>query len=193
MEQEKHIPTEYHGYIIAVPSLFYIFATFLYSYFPPKMPKRVFIFFALVLLTIGVFLMGPSELLHLGNNFWIFLIGYGIVGAAQALLFIPVIPEVVDSVYIKTKIKEGRDEYIDGVINDKASGLYGTFLSIGLIAGPLSGSFVHTYKNFNSTCDVFAIAGLIYASIYLIFNVLIDINKDAEEQDKLEENIEKAV
>jgi MFS family permease len=37
---------------------------------------------AFVLITIGMFLMGPSEILNLPNSLWIFLVGQSIVDGA---------------------------------------------------------------------------------------------------------------
>jgi MFS family permease len=39
-------------------------------------------------------------------------------------------------------LKEGDDERIDGIISDKAAGLYGSFFSIGMIISPILGSLV---------------------------------------------------
>ncbi len=45
-------------------------------------------------------------------------------GIAQAFIYIPVLPELVDSVFIKEGIIEGEDEFVDSVVNDKGSALY---------------------------------------------------------------------
>lgn len=71
---------------------------------------------------------------------------------------------------------------MDGIISDKAAGLYGSFYSTGMIIAPLLGALVYeNLKNFNQTCDVFAIMTLIYTIIYVVFNVLLDIKKDRSE------------
>ena len=46
------------------------------------MPKRLFKVLAFVLLTIGMFLMGPSDILNLPDHLWIFLVGQGIIEEA---------------------------------------------------------------------------------------------------------------
>ncbi len=94
-------------------------------------------------MTVALFMFGPSSLLRLPDNLGIFLTGYALLGVAQGFLFIPILPEVIDSVYLKQKIVEGEDEYTDGIISDKAAGLYGSFLASGLIIAPLLGSFIH--------------------------------------------------
>jgi hypothetical protein len=95
---------------------------------------------------------------------------------------------MIDSVYIGQGLVEGDDEHIDGVISDKAAGLYGSFYSIGMIISPIAGSIV--YEHFkkqdktnasNKTCDVFSALTLAYTVVYFFFNVLPDINKDKEQ------------
>lgn len=124
------------------------------------------------------------------NDFWIFALGYGLLGCSIGLLFIPIIPEMIDSIYLKENIKEGEDEYIDGVISDKAAGLYGSFLSVGLIASPIVGSIVYyAVGSFNLTCDYFALATLGFTIIFLIGDVIVDIWYDKKEQKRLDENL----
>ena len=106
------------------------------------MPKRLFILASFVIMTVALFLFGPSNLLGLPNSNAIFLTGYALLGVAQGFLFLPIIPEVLDSIYIKRGIQEGSNEYIDGKISDKAAGLFGCSVSIGLILAPILGSFI---------------------------------------------------
>lgn len=147
-----------------------------------------------IMMTVSIFLMGPSQILGLPDEFWVFAVGYGMLGCSIGLLFIPIIPEMIDSIYLIKNIKEGEDEYIDGVISDKAAGLYGSFLSIGLIASPIIGSVVYyAVGNFNLTCDYFAFATLGFTVIFLIGDVLVDIWYDKKEQKKLDENLTIAI
>ena len=126
--------------------------------------------------------MGPSYILHLPDEFWLFMIGYAFLGLGMGLLFIPVIPEVIDSIYLKEGLIEGEDEYVDGIISDKAAGLYGAFLSFGIIISPILGSTLYSIVgNFNKTCDYFGYVSITYTFIYLIFNVIPDIRKDKKE------------
>lgn len=55
----------------------------------------------------------------------------------------PILPEVIEAVYHQENIVEGEDDYIDGLISDKAAGLYGSFFSAGVIASPLVGSALY--------------------------------------------------
>ncbi len=66
-------------------------------------------------------------------------------GGALGFVFIPILPEMIDSIYVKQKLVEGEDERIDGIISDKAAGLYGSFYSIGMIISPLLGSVIYEH------------------------------------------------
>ncbi len=61
----------------------------------------------------------------------------------MGFVFIPILPEIIEALYDKYNIKEGHDERVDGVISDKAAGLYGSFYSIGMILSPLLGSVIY--------------------------------------------------
>jgi hypothetical protein len=63
-----------------------------------------------VIISIGMFLMGPSSLLGLPNVLWIFLIGQGLVEGAQGFLFIPIIPELMESFYDSYGLEEGDSQ-----------------------------------------------------------------------------------
>ena len=71
------------------------------------MPKRLFILTSFVIMTIALFLFGPSQLLGLPNMNSIFYAGYALLGVAQGFLFLPIIPEVLDAIYLKRGIHEG--------------------------------------------------------------------------------------
>jgi hypothetical protein len=95
------------------------------------------------MMTFALFVFGPSHLLGLPHKFYLMMIGYGMIGFAEGFLFAPILPEIIDAYYIAMDVKEGEDEYIDGVISDKAAGIYGSALALGLIGAPLIGSFVY--------------------------------------------------
>ena len=59
------------------------------------------------------------------------------------MIYTPILPEIIDSVYQKTGIVEGEDDTLDALIADQASGLYFTFFSFGVILAPLAGSGVY--------------------------------------------------
>jgi MFS family permease len=175
LEYEKHVPIQYNGAIASYGSLTYLLTTVLTGYISHIMPKRLFILLSFVSITIGLFLMGPSDILGLPNYIWLFLVGYGLVGAAQGFLFIPILPEIIEAFSDRYEIKEGENEEVDEDVSDRASGLYGAFYYTGMIISPITGSLIyHNLKSFNKTCDLFAMFSIGYIIIYYIFNILPD-------------------
>lgn len=61
------------------------------------------------------------------------------------------------------------------MLNDKASGLYSTFYSLGEILAPNIGSILYTKVGYRTTCDILAFTALIYAVVYFFLNVGINI------------------
>ena len=143
LEFEKHVPPQYNGIIVSYGSFIYLITTLISGNFGHIVPKRIFTLFSFALISFGMFLMGPSALLKLPNQLWIFLIGQGIVEGAQGFLFIPIIPELIESYYETHGIIEGDDPQIDEDIADRASGLYNAFYYIGMIISPVAGSLVY--------------------------------------------------
>ena len=143
-------------------------------------------FIAFLLVSVGLFMMGPSDLLGLPKNIELLYVGTGIIGLASGFVFIPILPEVIESVYINKELVEGDNENTDNIINDKAAALYGLFYAIGAIISPFIGSVIYNHKSpghneygdWVFTCDVFGIASVAYAIIFLVFNVLPDIHKE---------------
>lgn len=139
------------------------------------LPKRIFILIGMGGLAVGIFLMGPSSLLGLPDQLWILMLGFTIQAAAQGFVFIPILPEISDSIYENLGIKEGENEAIDEEICDRATSLYSSFYYTGMIVYPIVGSLVYSSnKSFSKTCDVFALFSLIYIAFYFMINIVPD-------------------
>lgn len=52
-------------------------------------------------------------MLGLPDSNFLLLLGYALSGIAQGFVFIPLLPEAIESVYIKESIVEGENEYQD--------------------------------------------------------------------------------
>ena len=101
------------------------------------------------------------------------------------MIFTPILPEIMDSVYEKTGLVEGEDEDVDIIIADKASGLYFACFALGTIAAPPLGSIIYQIMNeeWAYTCDVIGVVAAIFTIVYLVFNLLPDLKKEWESQD----------
>ncbi len=82
------------------------------------MARKIFIWIAFLMMTVALFVFGPSNLLGLPHNFYLMIVGYGMLGFSEGFLFAPILPEIIDSYYIATGLKEGTDEHLDGLISD---------------------------------------------------------------------------
>ena len=80
LENEYHVDQSYHGWIIAMPALFYVISGNVVGMVIDRAPRRVFICFAFLIMAVSNFLMGPSKLLYLPAELWIFFVGYAING-----------------------------------------------------------------------------------------------------------------
>jgi MFS family permease len=99
------------------------------------------------------------------------LTGLALSGVAQGFIFIPLLPDAIEAVYIKEKLVEGHNDYQDQLINDMASGLYGTFFSTGQILSPILGGALYDTIGFRSTTDFMALSCIGYSVIFFLFNV----------------------
>ena len=100
----------------------------------------------------------------------------------------PGLPEVLDSIYARQNLLEGADEILDAMMADRASGLYGVFITAGTILAPVVGSWVYSGlgDQWGQTCDVFSVVGGVWTVIYCVFNVLPDVHKENEQVIEME-------
>jgi hypothetical protein len=56
---------------------------------------------------------GPSEVLGYPDEIWIMLVGFALNGIAQGFIFIPLLPDALEAVFIKEEIIEGENETVD--------------------------------------------------------------------------------
>lgn len=146
-----------------------------------RAPRRVFIGLGFVMAALANMLMGPSQLLSLPDSFIIFVVGHALKGVSQAAIYIPILPEVQEAVYIKQGLVEGENEAIDAVINDKSASIYGLIYSVGAILAQILGSTIYEVlldKNWASTCDVFGIIAAIWAAVFICVNLVPDLHKE---------------
>ena len=177
---------------MALSALFQVLSTALIGFLLTLAPKRTFILLSFLLLTVSTLLLGPSPTLGLSEHFTpLFYLGLATNGFAQGLLFPPVLPEVLDSLYARQHLLEGADEILDAVMADRASGLYGVFICAGTIVAPVVGSWVYSGlgEQWGQTCDVFSVVGGIWTVAYAVFNVLPDVHKEGKEVTEMEKEL----
>jgi predicted MFS family arabinose efflux permease len=101
LQDEKGICKEWFGWIIGIPPLFYVISGNLVGKIVDKAPRRVFLLIAFAIMSVSTFMLGPSKLLSFPDKVWILLAGLVINAIAQGFIFIPALPEAIESVYQK--------------------------------------------------------------------------------------------
>jgi MFS family permease len=94
------------------------------------------------------------------------MFGYTLTAFGSLFFWIPSLPEVIDSYKIKYNIVEE-----DELLNDKASGIYSAFYSLGAVIAPIIGGIINDHLDFRLTNDIMAILCFVFLLIYGIFNV----------------------
>lgn len=156
----------YTGLVFAVPSICYCITTPLVNRISHRFrSKRILMLFALCVTVVALLIAGPSEILGLPNELWVLTIGLGLIGTSSGLAFVPVFPEIMEGVMERNGLLEETDE-----LCDKVSGMYGTFYSIGSILAPIVGGALGDRFGFRSTCDIVALATLIFCVLFFVFN-----------------------
>ena len=90
------------------------------------------------MLSLGNFLVGTSEILGVENDTTIILIGLCFIGLASALMSIPCLPEMLETIEVSSRNTD--EEYDQEQANDVVSGLFVTSSGIGEVTGPVLAS-----------------------------------------------------
>jgi MFS family permease len=94
-------------------------------------------------------------------------LGLALLGFACANLFVPLLPQIIESV----RVKEGISE--SGTINDKASAIFNTAYGFGCTIAPILGGYLCMLTNFRLTCDIMALASASFGAIFFVIMILV--------------------
>jgi hypothetical protein len=94
-------------------------------------------------------------------------VGNCVDGFACALIFVPLLSEIVEAVKEKEGLKEVTDD-----LNDLAGGFFNTSYAIGCLIAPIMGGALKDLVGFRLTCDIFAFASLGYAIIFFFLSMV---------------------
>ena len=101
LRKEKNIAEIWSGPILALPLGTCFVGCILVNKAAEKVSRRLLILLSFVVLGLSMFLQGPSLVLSLPDWNVLFLLGFAVNGFAQGFIFIPLLPDALDSVYIK--------------------------------------------------------------------------------------------
>eukprot|EP00347_Sterkiella_histriomuscorum_P005636 403355840 len=157
------------GYLFALICLVYTLCSPIVGHFSQKIKKIYITQAAFIFASISLFFFGPSKLLHFPDSLTFMIIGMVLLGFSCSLIFVPLLPEIIDAVQDKENIGENNE------LNDKASSLFNMSYAIGCLIAPiLGGAFNDSYK-YRTTCDIFAVSAATFAVIYFFINLLPNI------------------
>jgi MFS family permease len=153
------------------------------------MPKRFVIIIGIILMAIGNFFVGTSEIFGAENDSDMILLGLCFIGLAAAIMTIPVLPEMLES------IEHCQDETYDPEeLNNVISGLFVTSTGLGETVGPILASVLVEIYDFRSSQELYATALLCYAALYLVITFVLfptpppqDIHIEMTEEDAVVE------
>ena len=111
---------------------------------------------------VSFLLVGPSQMLSFPDSLVIMGIGQGMIGIFLAIMIVPGLPEMVESML---PLYPGQEREV----NETSSGIFNAFLGLGQVCAPAYGSSMMLSHGFRTTTDIVAVAAVIYAVIYFIF------------------------
>jgi MFS family permease len=155
------------GFFIALPCLVYSIACAVVGLFTKYVP-RVYLTELAFLITFGGMLMfGPSEILNFPKDLALSTCGICIVAFSCALIFVPLLSEIVEAVLAKEGLQEATEE-----LNDLAAGFFNTAYAIGCLIAPIIGGALNDAYNFRITCDVMAFSSGAYAVVFFFISIV---------------------
>jgi MFS family permease len=160
------VPEDQVGYILALGALFYALSSPLVSIVFKGVPRRYVTFLALIVSSVALFLFGPSVLLDIPQKLGIVIFAICLLGIAIALIFVPLLSEIIEAVMEK----EGLGE--NPILNDKSSAVFNGAYATGCIIGPILGGALDDEFHFRKTCDIMALAAAGFAAIYFLINIV---------------------
>ncbi len=94
------------------------------------------------------------------------IVGMLFLGVSCALIFVPLLSEIIDAVQEKENMGENED------LNDMASGMFNSSYAIGCLIAPILGGFLNDQVGFRRTCDFMAFGAVVFMFLYFAVNVL---------------------
>ena len=124
--------------------------------------------------------MGPSKTLNFPNEFITTIPGYPMCGMAQVLVFLPILPEIIERLQLELKITEGQDLALDEKLNDLINEVYTFMLAISSFVSPIIGSYLYREFGKQKTFDIVAGVNIVYAIINFRYNCGFDVYRENE-------------
>lgn len=117
--KEFEYSTVYIGLAFAIPTLCYAIASTCVFQITKALSKRTTIFMGLFLMSLSLFMIGPSTLIGFVKEDTMILIGLGIMGVGAGMIIIPVMPEMIEAIE-----QDPKFDYDEEDLNENISGMF---------------------------------------------------------------------
>ncbi len=112
----------------------------------------------------SLYLIGTSPMLGIKDNSRVIFEGLMLLGFSAAMITIPLIPEVLESIEKKCPHLEGEE------LNNVISGYFNSCIGVGEALGPILAGILVESHGFRSCYDMTGTLVLIYTLLFFIFN-----------------------
>ena len=128
---------------------------------PNSVDKRVTLIISSLLTGLSFLVVGPSQLFAFPDSLVLMGVGQALAGIFTAFMFIPGLPEMVESAL---PLHPGQERKV----NDLSSGLFNSFLGFAQFIAPVYGSFMVEAVGFRVTCDIVGLICIAFALLYFV-------------------------
>lgn len=151
-------------YFLVQPVVYSITSLFVEHFFLKYMHKRICLILGFTIFGLGFLVIGPTRLTTslFEPSVLQTCIGLCIIGVGNALSFVPIFAELIDSV------KEHYEDRLGDLNNTVAGAMNCFYVSAAL--GHLSSGFLVSRFGFEETCEIFAAVAVLYAVTYLVMH-----------------------
>ncbi len=127
-----------------------------------KIRKPGVILIGYSLLTMGMFLVGPSKLLGIYNSPSFIILGLAITGFGCGMVIIPVLPDMIEAA-------EERYPFLnEDELHNNISGVFIAAQGLGETLGPILGSVFEDQYGFRTAADIIAVSISAFLVLYFI-------------------------
>ena len=128
---------------------------------PKSVDKRFTLIISSLLTGVSFLVVGPSQLFAFPDSLVLMGVGQALAGIFTAFMFIPGLPEMVESAL---PLYPGQEREV----NDLSSGLFNSFLGFAQFIAPVYGSVMVEAVGFRLTCDVVGLICIFFALLYFV-------------------------
>ena len=151
------------GIFFAIFPVFYATGCLIYQFMSRKIAKRLVLMTSCLFIAFANVFTGPSQILGLpATSLTLMVVGQMMLGVCGAFLVVPSLPEMIES--LKPKYPGLEKE-----ASIKASGIFNSILATGQVLGPLFATTSVELIGFRLSCDVQAIAFLVFFGLYVVY------------------------